>query len=103
VPIDATLHIGGGAKGMQTMAISVWFVDKTTGRPNRSIEARYFHNIDELLKRIVEYKNSPLAKTDYLRITAPGGGVSAEDCRRVQLAGGVVTDEFLPEVARPAG
>ena len=84
------------------MAISVWYTNKITGRPNRSIAARYFQGVGEILKRIAEFKDSPLANTHYMRITAPGAELSAEDCRRVQLAGGIVTDEFLPEVGRPA-
>jgi hypothetical protein len=83
------------------MAISVWFEDKTTGRVNNAIEARYFRS-DEVVRRAVEFEHSPLAKSDYMRIVDPNGELSAEDCRRIEHAGGVVTGAFLPEIGRPS-
>ena len=81
--------------------ISVWYVKKTDGLPDRTIPARYFKTADDVIRKIRDLKAGLLGDKHYMRITAAGGYLSVVDERRLQQAGAECTAAFLPDVARP--
>jgi hypothetical protein len=84
-----------------TQMISVWFVNKSDGLPDRTIPARYYKTANDVIGRIRDLKAGRLGHSHYMRITASGGYLSAADERRLQQAGAEYAPAFLPVVARP--
>jgi hypothetical protein len=81
--------------------ISVWFVKKTDGLPDRTMPARYYKTADEVIGKIRDLKAGRLGDKHYMRISAAGGYLNVSDERRLQKAGAEHTAAFLPDVARP--
>jgi hypothetical protein len=79
------------------MAISIWFVHKDTGLPDRSLSARYAKDVNEAIALVRAHKDGVHGSSHYLRLFAPGGELSSVDHERLVAAGAVVTDEFLPD------
>jgi hypothetical protein len=53
------------------MAISVWFVRKDTGLPDREIPARYVSSAEDVLELVSNHKASLHGRSHYMRISAP--------------------------------
>jgi hypothetical protein len=81
--------------------ISVWFVNKSDGLPDRTMPARYYKTADEVIGKIRDLKVGRLGHSHYMRITASGGVLSLDDERRLQQAGAEYAPAFLPDVTRP--
>jgi hypothetical protein len=83
------------------MAISIWFIKKTSGLPDQSMPARYVEDVNEAVAMVEAHKAGQHGNEHYLRISAPGGELSPSDCDRLRLVGAEATDLFLPDVASP--
>ncbi len=79
------------------MAISIWFVRKDTGLPDRNMPVQNVGTADEVIKRVTDHKAGVHGRSHYMKIFAPGGLLSPEDDQRIREAGAELSDEFLPD------
>jgi hypothetical protein len=82
------------------MTISIWFVRKDTGLPDRDMPAQVVDTADEAIKRVTDHKAGAHGHSHYMKVFASGGVLSREDDVRIRDAGAEISDEFLPDHLR---
>lgn len=82
--------------------ISVWFVTKSRGLPDRTMPSCQFKSADDVVRMIVDLKAGRLGDGHYMRISAPGGYLSHRDQVRLQRAGAEEAFSFVSDESRAA-